>query len=478
MSLLNTLYNLLGDGWVLLNKGCVHRDDAAWLVSEVLVQQGTDAFELSFLYQRVSKGIGEQRGGNLAVFHRSHAGVGADLHQVDVGLRVDAVRIQQQAGDVVVGSADAVWNGNGGAFQVLGGVVFAVSQNVQGFASDVRAADEGQVNVVGGRNQHGGDVAYCNLRLVGAQRLGVGGTFEALSGQAGLFIVAKIIRNGWTGSAAVGHVVEDRLAISGLCLHSSLLFSGWSQVADFLSAAVDAQRNKHLVPLAGGGSLEGVHVFGVSRSGSAVRNGAGQLLGAGFAPQHGVGHSSGILYDRNGAAFSLNRIAYRVVRDDLVRANWGPGFLHDLVNGQFGVGDQAQTQVVLGDLAQGSLGEGVGQAEVQGIPALDVFLKSAGELAVLDHEVDSVLGVQTVVHTSALNSHGDVFCVNRVLLQEVVVHRHDAAGLVLESRVGGQRDDRTQSAVLHHVVSPDVAEDGSINFAVFHRCDGCGGLNV
>ena len=222
----------------------------------------------------------------------------------------------------------------------------------------------------------------------------------------------------------------------------------------------------------------GISGSGFAGSGSAVRNGAGQLLGAGFAPQHGVGHSSGILYDRNGAALNFNRIAYRVVRDDLVRANRGPGFLHDLVNGQLGVGDQAQTQIVLGDLAQGSLGEGVGQAKVQGVPAFDVLLVGAGELAVLDHEVDSVLGVQTVVHTSALNSHGDVFCMNRVLLQEVVVHRHDAAGLVLESRVGGQRDDRTQSAVLHHVVSPDVAEDGSINLAVFHRRDGCGGLNV
>ena len=222
----------------------------------------------------------------------------------------------------------------------------------------------------------------------------------------------------------------------------------------------------------------GISGSGFAGSGSAVRNGAGQLLGAGFAPQHGVGHSSGILYDRNGAALNFNRIAYRVVRDDLIRANRGPGFLHDLVNGQFGVGDQAQTQVVLGDLAQRSLGEGVGQAKVQGVPAFDVLLVGAGELAVLDHEVDSVLGVQAVVHTSALNSHGDVFCMNRILLQEVVVHRHDAAGLVLESRVGGQRDDRTQSAVLHHVVSPDVAEDGSVNLAVFHRRDGCGGLNV
>ena len=222
----------------------------------------------------------------------------------------------------------------------------------------------------------------------------------------------------------------------------------------------------------------GISGSGFAGSGSAVRNGAGQLLGAGFAPQHGVGHSSGILYDRNGAALNFNRIAYRVVRDDLVRANRGPGFLHDLVNGQFGVGDQAQTQIVLGDLAQGSLGEGVGQAKVQGVPAFDVLLVGAGELAVLDHEVDSVLGVQTVVHTSALNSHGDVFCMNRVLLQEVVVHRHDAARLVLESRVGGQRDDRTQSAVLNHVVGPDIAEDGSVNFAVFHRSNGGRGFYV
>lgn len=74
----------------------------------------------------------------------------------------------------------------------------------------MRAANKGQVDVVGGRNQHGSDVAHCNLCLVGAQRLGVGGTFEALSGQAGLFIVAKIIATGWTGSQPSDMSVEDR----------------------------------------------------------------------------------------------------------------------------------------------------------------------------------------------------------------------------------------------------------------------------
>ena len=261
MSFLYALQNLLGDGWVFFYEGAVHCDDAAWFIREVFVQQGADTFELAVFYHVVCKGIGQQSSGDFTVFHRSNASIGADLHQVDVSLWVDAVCIQQQAGDVVVGSANAVWNRDGGAFQVCGGVVLTVSQNIQRFAADVCAANEGQVNTVGGRNQHGCDVTNGYVCLLSTQCLGVGGALESFRGQTSFFIVSQDVCNGRTGGAAVCKIELDWFAVSRFFFHSSLLFSGRSQIADFLCASFDGNWSKHLVPLTGGRSFKRVDVF-------------------------------------------------------------------------------------------------------------------------------------------------------------------------------------------------------------------------
>ena len=67
-----------------------------------------------------------------------------------------------------------------------------------------------------------------------------------------------------------------------------------------------------------------------------------------------------------------------------------PKQIHDLIN-IVHVGDQAQADIVLGDVAQGSLGAGIGNTELQGVVQQDVHVEVAAVPALIHQVLGSII---------------------------------------------------------------------------------------
>ncbi len=214
---LDAVYHQASHSGVLIAELIAHGQHAARNVLEIIVHQGTDAAQRAVLHHLIGVGVAEQRGGKLAVLHGGNAGAGFHRGQVHVVQRINAVGVQEHGGDVVVAVADAVGGGDAGALEVLGGVVRAVAQDVQGLAAHVGPGHEAVLHVVCNRNQQGGDMADADLGGIGTQRLFDRRAVQQLDFNAILLKIALLLRQiGGGGAVAAVVPIDDGLAPSGL----------------------------------------------------------------------------------------------------------------------------------------------------------------------------------------------------------------------------------------------------------------------
>ena len=158
---------LLGCDRVLCHEIFVHHNDAAEFVLAVAAL-GVDLAKDALFYERIAEGLAEEGGSDLAVLHSSNACVDFYRCQSDVFERVQAALDEKAGGNVVVGSADSVRDGNGLTFQILIALIRAVSENVDCFAAleKMSSAYELDVDTVGCRDSRLGDVADSDLDLI------------------------------------------------------------------------------------------------------------------------------------------------------------------------------------------------------------------------------------------------------------------------------------------------------------------------